>query len=174
MMSRGTYLRSSVSFLASSSQLRWRVLNLDAARLSSGRHRWKCSYQYGLSESEYVLIRLIDDFRAPPALHSPPRGANWLMSGSWWYFHIDTSIDDGAAGTSRIDQLVRGPRFIGFCLRGKDDLGTCVGERWSLCSDSCGENWLNVLLGRVALGQQCILGHSKDRRGVMAFYVPYF
>lgn len=33
--------------------------------LSSGRHRWKCSYQYGLSESEYVLIRLIDDFRAP-------------------------------------------------------------------------------------------------------------
>lgn len=34
MMSRGTYLRSTVSFLASSSQLRWRVLNLDAARLS--------------------------------------------------------------------------------------------------------------------------------------------
>lgn len=31
--------------------------------LSSGRHRWKCSYQYGLSELEYVLIRLIDDFR---------------------------------------------------------------------------------------------------------------
>lgn len=34
MMSRGTSLRSSVSFLASSSQLRWRLLNLDAARLS--------------------------------------------------------------------------------------------------------------------------------------------
>lgn len=30
---------------------------------SSGRHRWKCSYQYGLSESDYVLIRLTDDFK---------------------------------------------------------------------------------------------------------------
>lgn len=27
------------------------------------------------------------------------------MSGSQWYFHIDTSIDDGAPGTSHIDQL---------------------------------------------------------------------
>lgn len=27
------------------------------------------------------------------------------MSGSQWYFHIDTSIDDGASGTSHIDQL---------------------------------------------------------------------
>lgn len=34
MMSRGTYLRSTVSFWASSSQLRRRVLNLDAACLS--------------------------------------------------------------------------------------------------------------------------------------------
>lgn len=74
MMSRGTYLRSTVSFLAWSSQLRWRVLNLDAPpSLSSGRHRWKCSYQYGLSESEYVLIRLIDDFRGPlPSIPLPP------------------------------------------------------------------------------------------------------
>lgn len=68
MMSRGTYLRSTVSFLASSSQLRWRVLNLDAAPSpSSGRHRWKRSYQYGLSESDSVLIRLIDDFKGPLA-----------------------------------------------------------------------------------------------------------
>lgn len=95
------------------------------------------------------------------------------MSGSWWYFHIDTSIDDGAAGTSRIDLLVRGV-FKGFCLRGKHDLGTCgVGERWSLCSDSCGEN-SNILLGRVALDQPCIPVNSEDRRGVMAFYLPYF
>lgn len=34
MMSRGTYLRSTVSFWARSSQLRRRVLNLDAACLS--------------------------------------------------------------------------------------------------------------------------------------------
>lgn len=34
MMSRGTYLRSTVSFWASSAQLRRRVLNLDAACLS--------------------------------------------------------------------------------------------------------------------------------------------
>lgn len=30
------------------------------------------------------------------------------MSGSRWCFHIDTSIDDGAAGTSGIDHLVKG------------------------------------------------------------------
>lgn len=73
MMSRGTYLRSSVSFLASSSQLRWRGWNLDAApSLGSGRHRWKCSYQYRLSESEDVLIRLIDDFKGPlPSIPLP-------------------------------------------------------------------------------------------------------
>lgn len=77
MTSRGTYLRSSVSFLASSSQLRWRLLNLDAApSLGSGRHRWKRAYQYRLSEPEYVLIRLIDAFRGPLPLGPPPRGAN--------------------------------------------------------------------------------------------------
>lgn len=39
------------------------------------------------------------------------------MSGSRWYFHIDTSIDDGAAGTSGIDQLVKGSAFFKeFCL----------------------------------------------------------
>lgn len=70
MMSRGTYLRSTVSFCAS--QLRRRVLNLDAACLGSGRYRWKCSYQYGLSESERVPIRLIDDFLVPlPSLRLP-------------------------------------------------------------------------------------------------------
>lgn len=100
MMSRGTYLRSAVSFWARSSQLRRRVLNSDAGlSLRPGRYRWKCSYQYGLSEPDSGPIRLIDDFRCPPPsplLSSPPRGAHWLMSGSQWYFHIDTSIDDGA------------------------------------------------------------------------------
>lgn len=39
------------------------------------------------------------------------------MSGSQWYFHIDTSIDDGAPGTSRIDQSEsdRPGRFKLFC-----------------------------------------------------------
>ena len=41
--------------------------------LSSGRHRWKRSYQYRLSEC--ALIRLIDDFSGP-AFYSPPRGDN--------------------------------------------------------------------------------------------------
>lgn len=67
-------------------------------------YRWKCSYQHGLSESDCRPIRLIDDFRCP-CPPSPPRGTHWLMSGSQWYFHIDTSIDDGAPGTSHIDQL---------------------------------------------------------------------
>lgn len=36
--------------------------------LRSGRYRWKCSYQYRLSEPDSGLIRLIDDFRCscPP------------------------------------------------------------------------------------------------------------
>lgn len=72
--------------------------------LRSGRYRWKCSYQYGLSESDCRPISLIDDFRCP-CPPSPPRGTHWLMSGSQWYFHIDTSIDDGTPATSRIDQL---------------------------------------------------------------------
>ena len=76
MMSRGTYLRSTVSFWASSSQLERRVLNSDAGlSLLSGRYRWKCSYQYGLSESDYRPISLIDDFRCP-CPPSPPLGAH--------------------------------------------------------------------------------------------------
>ncbi len=30
--------------------------------LRSGRYRWNCSYQYGLSEPDCGPIRLIDDF----------------------------------------------------------------------------------------------------------------
>ena len=99
-MSRGTYLRSTVSFWASSSQLRRRVLNSDAGPVCAlrGRYRWRCSYQYALSEPDRGPIRLIDDFRCPcPLLPEEP---HWLMSGSHRYFHIDTSIDDGAPGTA--------------------------------------------------------------------------
>ena len=74
MMSRGTYLRSTVSFWASSSQLRRRVLNSDAGPVCAlrGRYRWRCSYQYALSEPDRGPIRLIDDFRCPcPPLSSP-------------------------------------------------------------------------------------------------------
>lgn len=61
--------------------------------LSSARHRWKCSYQYSLSESEYVLIRLIDDFRGPCPLFPSPRSQLinvWVTVvfpywyGNWW------------------------------------------------------------------------------------------
>lgn len=79
MMSRGTYLRSTVSFWASSSQLWRRVLNSDARppSLRSGHYRWKCSYQYGLSESDCGPIRLIDDLRCPwPP--TPPGGAQLI------------------------------------------------------------------------------------------------
>lgn len=64
--------------------------------LRSGRYRWKCSYQYRLSEPDCGPIRLIDDFRCPcPA--SPPLGAQlinvwvtvvfpyWYLDW-WWRF----------------------------------------------------------------------------------------
>lgn len=100
-MSRGTYLRSTVSFWAS--QLRRRVLNLDAACLSVPAATGGNALINTGSPSACRSVSLM--ILVAPALPSPPRGAHWLMSGSQWCFHIDTSIDDGAPGTSHIDQL---------------------------------------------------------------------
>lgn len=68
------------------------------------------------------------------------------MSGSGWYFHIDTAIDDCAPGTSPIDQLVTRPRLervLLMCLWLYEGLGrrveTDVGERWSLSSKFYGK-----------------------------------
>lgn len=54
------------------------------------------------------------------------------MSGSQWYFHIDGSIDDGAPGTSRIDQLESDTfQTVGrmyLCIMGHNEgLDTCGG-----------------------------------------------
>lgn len=65
MMSRGTYLRSSVSFwgrselAAAAAGIEFRCGLLS---LPSGRYRWKRSYQYRVSERGRVPILLIDDF----------------------------------------------------------------------------------------------------------------
>lgn len=115
MMSRGTYLRSSVSFWGRS-ELAAAVAGIEfrcgLLSLPSGRYRWKRSYQYRVSERGRVTILLINDFffslfffffRWPcPSFPFPlclPEEPDWLMSGSLWYFHIDTSIDDGAPKT---------------------------------------------------------------------------
>lgn len=176
MMSRGTYLRSTVSFLASSSQLRWRVLNLDAARLSvpaaTGGNALINTDCPSLTTCWSVSLMIL----GAPALYSPPRGANWWMSGSRWYFHIDTAIDDCAPGTSPIDQLVTRPRLervLLMCLWLYEGLGrqveTDVGERWSLSSKFYGKNSWIVLLWRV----RSEIYRSKDSKGMMYYIYVY-
>lgn len=104
-MSRGTYLRSTVSFWASSSQLRRRVLNSDVPCLSApaatGGNALINTDCPSLTAGRSVSLMIL----GAPALPHLPEEPDWLMSGSHWYFHIDTSIDDGASGTSHIDQL---------------------------------------------------------------------
>lgn len=105
MISRGTYLRSTVSFWARSAQLRRRVLNSDAtclsARAATGGNALINTDCPSLTAARSVSLMIL----GAPALPLLPEEPNWLMSGSQWYFHIDTSIDDGASGTSHIDQL---------------------------------------------------------------------
>lgn len=74
MMSRGTYLRSTVSFWASSSQLRRRALNIDAACISfqaatggNGLINTDCP---SLTTCRSVSLMIL----GAPALLSPPRG----------------------------------------------------------------------------------------------------
>lgn len=104
-MSRGTYLRSTVSFWASSSQLWRRVLNSDAPCLSAlaatGGNALINTDCPSLTAGRSVSLMIL----GAPALPLLPKDPDWLMSGSQWYFHIDTSIDDSASGTSHIDQL---------------------------------------------------------------------
>lgn len=74
MMSRGTYLRSTVSFWASSSQLRRRVWNLDAAciffQAATGGNALIYAVCPGLTPCRSVSLMIL----GAPALLSPPRG----------------------------------------------------------------------------------------------------